>query len=205
MINRTTAIAIMLAVTMALSGCSILTGEGASYVAEESGVDESTVAETGFTLERTEWQNQSRDIDVAGEERTINVSTHVSAYSWGEDEGAFAVFSTPQVNLASQTMNPIAEMSNEEIVERFQDGFEGQDNLQDLEQEEEYTTDIAGEERAVTVFSATAVQDGQEVDVLIHVTKFEDGEDIVVGAAVHPASADQVRTDVETMFGGIEH
>jgi hypothetical protein len=205
MIQKRTLIAVLLTASMVLSGCSALTGEGATYVSETVDVDESTVSQTEFTLEREEWQNRSRDVDVAGEERTINVSTYVRAYTWGEDEAAFAVLSTPQISVANQSMNPIADMSNEETIERLQSGFERQGELKDLDRTGQYTVEAVGEERAVAVFSATAVREEQQADVLIHVTKFEDGEDIVLGAAVQPESAPEVRSDVEAMFEGIDH
>lgn len=205
MIRRQTVIAILLATTMALSGCSVITGDGATYVAEDIGIDESTVSETNFTLDRTEWQNRSRDVEIAGEERTINVSTKVKAYIWGEQRGAFAALATPTVSVAGQKMNPIEDLSREEVIQRLESGFDGQGEIESLEQSEEYTVEAAGEERTVTVFSATATREGQERDIQIHVTKFTDGEDIIIGAGVHAADAEQIREDTETMLEGIDH
>lgn len=205
MIRRRILIAVLLATTMALSGCSIITGDGATYVAEDVGVDESTVSETNFTLDRTEWQNRSRDVEIAGEERTVNVSTKIKAYTWGERRGAFAALSTPKVSVAGQEMNPLGDMSRKEVIRRLESGFDGQGEIESLERAEEYTVDAAGDERTVTVFSATATREGQERDIMIHVTKFTDGEDIIIGAGVHSADAQQVREDTETMLEGIDH
>jgi hypothetical protein len=57
----------------------------------------------------------------------------------------------------------------------------------------------------VTEFTATARRGNETAQVVIHVTKFEDGDDIVVGAGVHAAGDDAVRADVETMLCGIAH
>lgn len=205
MIRRHTIIAILLASTLLLSGCSAITSGETEYVAEEASVSQATVSETGFTLERSEWQNRSRDVDVAGQERTINASTYVEAYRGSGDRGAFAVLSTPAIAVAGQSMNPIADMTEAEIVQRLERGLEAEGDLEDLEEVETYTVSAAGEERTVTVFSATATRGDERVDVVIHVTKFEDGDDVLVGAGAHAAGDDEVRGDVEAMLAGIEH
>jgi len=205
MIRRQTLVAILLATTMALSGCSVITGDGASYVSENVNIDETVVSDTNYTLERVEWQNRSRDVEIAGEQRTINVSTQVKAYTWGESQGAFAILATPTVDVAGQKMNPVADMSNEELIRQLESGFEGQGEIENLDQTDEYTVDAVNDTRTVTVFSATAIRDGTERQILIHVLKFTDGSDIVVGAAVHADGATEVRGDTETMFAGIAH
>lgn len=203
--KRHTIIAILLA-TVALSGCAAITGDGATYVAERATVADGTIGQTSYGLERAEWQNRSRDFEVAGRERTVEVSTYVEAYTWGEgDRGAFAVLSTPTVQVAGQTLNPIADLSTREMIRRLNSGFEGKGSLEDLERTGEYTVTAAGEERTVVEFSATAVRNGREADVVIHVLRFTDGDDIVVAAAVHRAGADEVRTDTRTMLSGVEH
>jgi len=204
MVRRHTLIAVLLATTMALSGCSVISGDGATYVADDVGVDESAVSETAFTLDRTEWQNRSRDVEIAGEERTINVSTKIEAYTWGENRGAFAALATPTVAVAGQGMNPIGDMSNEEVVRRLQSGLDGQGEIRNLERTGEYTVEAVGAKRNVTVFSATATREGKQRDVVIHVTKFSDGDDIVVGAGVHAEGAQRVREDTGTMITGID-
>ena len=205
MIRRHTIIAILLAATLLLSGCSAVTDGETEYVAEDATVSSATVSETDFTLERSEWQNRSRDVEVAGQERTINASTRVEAYRGSDDRGAFAVLSTPAISVAGQSMNPVADMSEREIVERIQRGLDEEGELADLEEVGTDTVTAAGEERTVTEFSATARRGNENADVVIHVTKFEDGDDIVVGAGVHAAGDEDVRADVETMLGGIEH
>lgn len=205
MIKRHTIIAILLASTLLLSGCSAVTSGETEYVAEEVTVSSTTVSDSQFTLERSEWRNRSRDVDVAGQERTINVSTRVEAYRGSEDRSAFALLATPGISVAGQSMNPIADMSEAEIVERLERGLDEEGDLEDLEEERTYTVTAAGGERTVTEFSATARRSDESADVVIHVTKFEDGDDVVVGAGVHAAGDDDARGDIETMLGGIEH
>lgn len=208
MLSTKTLVTVLVVLSMALSGCAVLTGDGASYEADSMEISESAVSETSFTLERAAWENQSRDVEIAGEERTINVSSHARGYTWngnGTESAGMAIISTPKVDVASQTMNPIADWSEEELIDKLADNLEDQGDLKDIEQEDTYTVDSLGEERTVTEFSATAERNGQEEDVVIHVVKFEHGDDIVIGAAVHPDGQDAVRDDIETMLNGLDH
>lgn len=205
MVKRSTLVAVLLAMMMALSGCSVITGDGATYVADEAVVDASAASSTNFTQERSEWQNQTREVEVAGEERTVNVSTHVNAYTGSENESAFVALASPKIEVVGQEMNPLESMSDEALIERLESGFDGQGELADLERKGEYTVDAVGEERTVAVFSATAERGNETADIAIHVTKFTDGDDVVAGVAIHPESSDAVRSGVETMMAAIEH
>ena len=115
---------------------------------------------------------------------------------------AFAVVSTPQASIAGQALNPIGRMDDRELVERI---AQQSGNLHDVEQEDTRTVTILGSDEEVTRFRATAERSGVEVPVYVEVARVEDDGDFVVAVGVYPQGSDEMRSQVTTMFGGVEH
>ena len=202
----------LLCVFVLTSGCvGVLTGsEPFVATASEVGVSQAALADTDFQHQdtRTAWLN--RTVEVGGQEREVRIRNYVSVYqippSMGMDGsvtfGLFSTFSTPQVSIAGQALNPIGGMSHQQLVGQVA-GQSG--DIRDVEQQGTLTRSVLGSETEVTKFSATVVRQGQEVPVFIEVTRLQDGEDYVVAIGVYPRDSEDVPPQVETLFGGIEH
>ena len=209
---RSSALGALLAMFVITSGCvGVLTGsEPFVATASEVGVNEAALSETDFQHENTQTAWLNRTVDVAGQEREVRIRNYVSIYqidpSISMDGtvtfGLFSAFSTPQVSIAGQALNPVGQMSHKQLIERVA-GESGE--IRDVQQSGSRTTTILGSDAEVTKFSAVAVRQGQEVPVFIEVTRVEDGEDYVIAVGVYPQEGDDVEPQVETLFSGLEH
>jgi len=194
------------------SGCvGLLTGETVEFESSPASVSDSALEETGYEQSMADEQTIERTVDVAGQERTIRVTNHVRQYQRGIDlgpvgevnAGSFIVFSTPSASVAGQTLNPAASWSNERLVEEV---ASRNDQISDVEFQRNRSVDALGESREVSVFSGTTTIEGQEVDVLIHLTSFEHEGDVVVAVAVYPERIDDRESPrVDTLLGGLSH
>lgn len=214
MTTRTRILALLVLVGLLVTaGCvGVLTGdEPLTFDAASVSVAEDARQSAGYEEVRVEPDTVTREFTVAGQNREVEVTNHVAEYSRSVDLGPagsgefarFAVFSTPQVELASRTFNPVGEMSNRELVEQVQGQYHGLRNVQPAG---ERTRSVLGASRTVSTFTADAeVAGGQSVELLFHVSKFEHGEDFVVVVAVHPSALDGEVDRVDTMLGGVQH
>lgn len=200
----------LVALLVVSSGCvGLITGETVAFEAEPATVDSAVLDSTGYEENRSESQTITRNVTVVGQERTIRITNHVSEYRKGIDLGPLGeielaraiVLSTPGAQVAGQTLNPAASWSNRRLVEEVVQRSEG---VSDVSFESNRTVQILGEARTVSTFSGTTTVQGQEIDVLVHVTSFEHEGDVVVAVGVHPERIDE-QNNVDTMFGGIRH
>lgn len=210
--SRTVALGLVLAMAVLSAGClGVLTGsEPAVFTASEAGVSESALGETGFEAEQAEVRWDNRTVEVAGQEREVRVQSHVATYrnsvSVGDDGltfGVFAVVATPQASIAGQAMNPIGGMEPRQLVEQVAQGSDS--GFSDVEREGTETMTVLGTETDVARFSAVAERQGQEVPVYIEVTRVRHDGDFVVAIGVYPQDSAELESQVETLFGGLEH
>lgn len=201
----------------ALSGCSTaseLAGDGpiertaASAVLSQSAVDE-TEYEQSTQQERT----VEREVSAGGQQRKIIAGNKITLYEKAIDDLArgslFGVVSTPGFTIAGQTLNPVAGMSNAELIDIVGQEFNG---LADASEISTQTRTVLGSETTVSKFDATANFGGQEFDIYIYTGSVEnqrndDGQsDVVVGAGGYPQAFDDTEADiVEGFFDAIEH
>lgn len=195
------------------AGCvGVLTGDQPlTFDAASVSVADDARQSAGYEEVRVEPDTLTREFTVAGQTREVEVTNHVAEYSRSVDLGPlgsgefarFAVLSTPKVEIAGRTFNPVGEMSNRQLVERVQGQYDGLRNVQPAG---ERTRTVLGASRSVSTFTADAeVAAGQSVELLFHVSKFEHGEDFVVVIAVHPSALDREADRVDTMLGGVQH
>ncbi|MGB9931797.1 DUF6517 family protein [Haloarcula amylolytica] len=194
------------------SGCvGLITGETVEFDSAPATVSDSALEETGYEQSMADEQTLERTVTVAGQERTIRVTNHIRQYERGIDlgpvgevnAGRFIVFSTPSASVAGQSLNPAASWSNERLVEEV---ASRNDQINDVQFERNRSVEALGESREVAVFSGTTTIQGQEVDVLIHLTSFEHEGDVVVAVAVYPEQIDdQESPRIDTLLGGLSH
>ena len=170
-----------------LAGCSGSTSFSADFAVTDTG-------DTGY--ERTGQREPTMTRTFAGQD--VNITNTVTEYRkeidlgllGSSDVGVFAAFTSPQVELAGNTFNPIADMSNEELAQRFQQRFDG---MSDVSRESEEQVDVLGSSRTVTKLSATVTVDGNDVPVFLLIANFNHESDVVVPIGIFP----QEREDEE--------
>lgn len=210
--DKRTLLGAFLAVLLTTSGClSIVTGETLEYEAAPGEVSESALDDTAYEFDGQETQTVTRNYSAAGQERTVEVTNYATRYQravelgpLGEQELArFVVFTTPAVEVAGQTFNPVGDWSERRLVERLSSEYEG---LQDVSHVNNRTVRSLGEDRRVAKFSGEATVLGDRtVDVYVHVTKFRHGDDFVVAVGVHPERLPDEQDRVDDLIRGIDH
>lgn len=185
-----------------LAGCS---GSGSTSFEAQAAVTDT--GNTGYERTRQERPEVTREF--AGQEVTVtNVVTEyqkeVNMPVIGEQKlGVFTAFTTPQVDVAGQTFNPIGSWSTTRLVEELQSRYDG---MNDLQKEGEESHQILGSSRTVSTFSATVTVSGNEIPVIILVAKFEHESDIVVPVGVFPEEKrDQEGANIRTLMSNMSH
>jgi hypothetical protein len=205
-------VGLSVALVVLTSGCvGFLTGEAAlAFDAAPVEVTEDARSEAGYEAVQVESMTTNRSFTVAGQTRNVSVTNHVAAYQRAVELGPlgsepfarFTVLSTPQVEVAGRTLNPVGELSDRELATRLQSQY---DSIEDVRFAGNRSVGTLGESRTVSRFDATTTVAGTEVDLELHVAKFRHGEDFIVTIGVHPERLDGEAARVETMLRGIEH
>ncbi|WP_435129528.1 DUF6517 family protein [Halobaculum sp. D14] len=187
----------------ALAGCSGAT----TFRAKPAGVEQSAVNETGYEKKGTNDRTISRTF--AGQK--VKVVNKVTTYEKTIDTilgsvraGVFATVSTPAVELAGQTFNPVESYGTKKLVGLLASQYE---SIQNPTKAGETEVTILGSSHTVARYEATATFQGQELDVYIHVAPaIEDGSDFVVPIGVYPKqNAEQERPNTMTLLKNVVH
>lgn len=214
MSTRRAVLSVALVGLLLTSGCiGFLTGnEALEFSSDPVAVTDSAQGETDYEQARREPQTVTREFSAAGQTREVEVTNHVAEYSrsvsvplFGDQQVArFTVLSTPKVTIAEQgPFNPVADMNNTELVLTLQEKYEGISNVQ---QESDRTVRVLGNQTTVSKFRADATMDnGESVEVFIHITKVEHGDDFLVAVGVYPTQVDGEQENVDTLLRNIDH
>lgn len=210
--QRQTLAAVALALALTTAGCGFLLGsEALVFSASEATVSDSAVSETGYEETSVSEKNVTREFSAAGQTREVTVVNHLSRYERTVDllmfdtsqrAAVFAVFASPEVEVAEQTFNPIADLSEREILERFDSQYSG---ISVGQQVGARNVSALGSERNLSKFDGTATLAGEEVDVYIHATKFKHESDFIAAVAIYPQRIDDEEDKVVTLLEGLEH
>jgi len=201
----------LLAVLVATAGCvDLVMGNTPTFESAEANVSDGALEESGYEFAGSDTQNLTRNVSAAGQERTVRVSNHVTEYNrslslgpFGERElGRFVVFTTPEIEMAGQTMNPAADWSERRVLTEVAQQYA---SLTDISHVDNRSLAILGEARTVEQFAGTTTVGNDEIDVFIHVTKFTHDGDVVVGIGVHPQQLPDEQDRQDDMFSGIQH
>jgi hypothetical protein len=212
MLTKRFVASVSLAILVLTSGCiGFLAGnEELSFEADAAATDESAASSAGYELNGTRSQTIERDFTVAGETRTVEAVNKITTYEktleiplLGEAKlGVFTVVSSPAVEVAGETFNPIGDYSNDQLVRLVAGKYGG---LSGVERVSERQVTTLGTETTVTKYSATATFQGQQdVDVFVHVTKVRDGEDYIVALGIYPQRIDDAEAII-SMIRALEH
>lgn len=213
MYSRRRALALGVAGMGALAGCSTaseLAGDGPiKRTAAPAALSESAISETEYQEEEQREQRFERTV----QGRTIIASNQITLYAKAVDQLArgslFGVVSTPGFTIAGQTLNPVGQMSNEDLLEFVSNEFGG---ISDVSKESTFESNVLGSKTEISKFGATRELGNQNVDMYIYAGKAlnerndEGKKDLVLGAGGYPKAFDDTESEtIEGFFEEIEH
>lgn len=196
----------------ATAGCvGVLTGdEPLEFTAEPATVSASALDSTGYELDAEESPTIDEEFTVAGQTREVTVTNRLTSYVKSVDFGPvgsieaamFAVFSTPQIEIASKTFNPIGEMSNRQLLEQMASQYDGLSIGDSVD-----TRDVSMLGQTVTVerYEATTTYQDQEVPIYLLLTRVQHDEDFVVTVGGYPRRVSGEESNVYTLIENVEH
>lgn len=169
--------------------------EEAGYVedaVEQRTVDETIDARIERDVEATVWLSRySKTVDYQGAER---------------EAGFFGAVSVPDFSVLGRSFNPIADMSNEELLSEFLDRFEGDyGTVDDTAPKESFALDILGDGRQVDIFEGEANYKGERIEIELAVTSFSHEDDLIVLLGTYPAALAEESANVEVLMESAEH
>jgi len=194
------------------AGCGFLLGtEALEFAADPVTVADDATTETGYEETNVSAVNLSQNVTVADQTRTVRLVNHQGKYERQVDLPALdtdqraallLALSSPEIDVAGRTLNPLSGVDERDIVQRFDTGYEG---LTIGQQVDNRSVRTLGENRSVEKFEGTATLGGAELDVFVHVTKFQHGDDFIAAVAIYPRAVDGEEERVVTLLEGLEH
>jgi len=176
-----------------VSGClSGVLGTVTSLESAPAGVSGSALDSTGYEAVGIEKIVTEETADAPGQSETISVTSYLTRYDKrvgidgvGEQPTAiFAVLSTPQLEVAGETFNPVGEMPAREVADLLADNY---DNIGSIQPDNEETITILDQSTLKSRFTAEADFFGFPLKLDVHVTEaVQRGEDFLVSLGVYP-------------------
>lgn len=197
--NSRVLLAVVLVVVTA--GC---TGGGFAFDASPATVSDDALDEAGYDGEPPEAHTVNETIEVAGMNADVTATTWTAVYS--DDQGAsLVVVSTPNAEIAGQSLNPLTRLSNRELVERALDQLDNADaEIKDVREVDSEQRSILGQDVEVITYLATAESDHGEMDVNLHLATVQHEDDVVIVVGIHPEQFDE-RTTILDLMEAIQH
>ena len=211
------------ALVASTAGCTdripFLGDDPMEFGAEPTSVPQSVLDETGYDEHEIAQVEIERTVDAGGQTQDVVVTNWQAEYDKAIDlEGlglpvderlrgaVFTALTTPQVNVLGRTVNPVDDMTSEELAEMVQDRYDGVD---DLEHVGEDTTTIVGESTTVGEFEGEGdlVGAGISIDLTLHIAEaVESGDDLIVGVGGYPTELRaEERPNILYLLEAIEH
>lgn len=202
-----------------LDAIPFLGDEPIEFEAATAAAPESVLAETDYEeYDRTDVVVE-RAYEVAGQTQDVVVTNRQVQYDkavelslpglpGGErlQAAIVSVLTTPQVRVADQTFNPVADMDSEDLATMVQDRYEGMETLQQVGEE---TVPVASGPTTVGEFEGEAelAEAGVTADLTLHIGEaVEAGDDLIVAVGGYPTALQgQEQADVFAMFEAIDH
>lgn len=211
MITRQTIAIAAVGLMIVTAGCGFITGEEAlTFSASPATVSDQAASDAGYKEVSVTEQTVTRNFSAADQTRQVKVTNQLTQYERQVDLGplgskraaVFVALASPEVKVATETFNPIAEMSEREILQQFESEYE---SISVGDRIDNRTVTVLGQSTAVEKFEGTATLAGSQVDVYIHATKLKHEGDHIVAVAIHPQRLDGEEQNVITLLEGLEH
>lgn len=213
---------VYIALVFAMLGVVVVSGFGVlvfadfeiSFEADSVGVDKATLAETEYQLVEDQNKTIERSVRVFGQEQTVIVTNKIKTYEKEvlvvreqgtvNSVGSFTVLSTPNREFFGKSVNPIATLPNDKLIQMVGDQ-PGTRDLKRIGKQSEYEIMVNGEETTVSKYKGTTIRDGYEFDVLLHLARTKIDGDTVVGVEIYPALSEQRTSDeIDMLMTGLE-
>ncbi|WP_073310746.1 DUF6517 family protein [Halobaculum gomorrense] len=205
--------ALALGSATATSGClgAITGSKPLTFSANVASVPQSTLESTGFSKYKIDPLVLTREFTVAGQTREVEVTNQLAQYDKAAEvlgqrvrASMFVALSTPAVEIAGQTFNPVGELSTRDLARRMLTRYDGISGLQSTGEE---TVSILGTDTTVGLFTADAtIAEGVTTEVTIHVSEAaRAGADFVVTVGAYPSLLSGQGDDVRTMMRAVTH
>lgn len=207
---RRTGTVVAVCLLLASAGCTgLLLQEETAFVAGEANVTAGD--RMAYSHNATQWQNVTRSVEAAGQEREVTVSNRAALFvnrtADGSAGAAFVVVTSPQVRLAGQELNPVAELSQRDLLSEFSGQFDQFGNLTDVQERETRQVRMVGREADMRVFNATMEGEDADHDVVVNVAKVKHGDDYLVAIGIRGLNGADLPTagDTEALVRRVEH
>lgn len=192
-----------------LAGCLSTVGLD-RHEASPAGVDRSVRDETGYEQTGVDELRVTEEVGASGLSEEITVVNYLTKHEktvdmgpLGEQRGAvFMILSTPQIEIAGRTVNPIEEKSPNELVELVASNYGSISNTEHVSDDD---VTILDQSATISTFAANAKFNGRDVDVNLHITTaVKTDDDLLVTIGVYPERAeDQEEPNIRSLAEGV--
>lgn len=184
----------------------------AEFGAQPATASEATLAERGYDSAESGERVVRENVSIAGLDRTIVTTNHLHRYERTLDvqnetvDGAvFALVSTPAIEVAGSSLNPLAGASHEQILDEFSDELpEELGGLDDIERVNRREGVLRGKRTTISQF-VTTVEEDEPLDVYLYVARIRSGSDVLIAVGGHPAAFTQERLSILELMATAEH
>lgn len=182
-----------------------------TYEAVPATVSDAALESTGYEHDETDQWTDTES--VATEE--VKVTSYANEYSrtidlsvlgLGEIEaGVFGTISTPQVEVAGESYNPVGEMGPGELLADLQDRY-GELSVESDTEVGTRELEAVSQTISISTFEGTAtLEDETSVDVFVDISQPDHGDDHLVFAGVYPQDIPDENDRIDTLIEGVEH
>ena len=192
-----------------LSGCLGVVGMD-EHESTPGGVDPDALEATGYDGPDVKDVVVRETLEVGPISEDVTVINHLTEYDKSVDIGpletaraaVFVVLSTPKVGVLGRNVNPVEEMSADELVDLLESNY---DDVENVDRDGDDDVTILGQETTQTRFTAEAAFEGTSLDVYVHVSEaVETDDDLLVSIGIYPQELrTEAESNVETLMEGI--
>ncbi|AHF99453.1 hypothetical protein HALLA_12330 [Halostagnicola larsenii XH-48] len=146
---------------------------------------------------------------------TVEVTSYANEYSrtidlsilgLGEIEaGVFGAISTPQVDVAGESYNPVGEMEHDELLADLQDRYGELSIASDTEIDSRELEAVSQTVSVATFEGEATLEDDESVDVFVDISQPDHGDDHLIFAGVYPQDIPDEDDRIDTLIEGVEH
>ncbi|MFA9417407.1 DUF6517 family protein [Natrinema sp. HArc-T2] len=172
------------------------------------------LTETGYQEKDATEETIERTIELpGGVEREIraaiwrSVYTKEVEYAGQTNEGAaFAAISIPGMQVAGRSLNPLDELSNKELLERFLEQVPNENGgISNITHTDSFGLDILGDGRKVDVFAGESQFEGETIDIELKLTSFDHEGDLLVLLGTYPKMLTAESANAEQLMESVTH
>lgn len=211
---------VLVACALVLAGCS---GTLVEYAASPAVVPDAALGPRGYVHGNTTEVPITYRVGGGALSQDITLITWVSGYTRttaddgttddGTTDDGIAVlvlYSSPNVQVADRSVNPLGQLSNRELVRTVLDrgaelrGLGGVEGLSDLREHGAQNVTMLGTPVQAVSYVGTADIDGRRIAVVVNIAVVEHEGDVVVALGVHDETRDETATHV-ALIERVEH